>query len=38
MTVEEEIALLQEQSHAIQDQLNQITARIADLTPEQGEE
>ena len=38
MTVEDEIALLQEQSHAMQDQLHQITARIADLTSEQGEE
>jgi hypothetical protein len=35
MTVEDEIALLQEQSHAMQDQLNQINARIADLTSEQ---
>ena len=35
MTAEQEIAGLQEQSQMLQDQLNQINARIEDLTSEQ---
>ena len=37
MTAEDESALLKEQAQAMQDQLNQINARIAELTPEQGQ-
>lgn len=37
-TAEEEIALLREQSQAVQDQLNQINERIAELRAEQGKE
>jgi hypothetical protein len=35
MTAEEEIAMLKEQSQLMQDQLNQINARISELTAEQ---
>jgi len=38
MTAEQEIAWLKEQSQMLQDQLNQINTRIADLTPEQKQE
>ena len=38
MTAEDEIALLKEQSQAMQDQLTQINARIAELTTERGTE
>ena len=38
MTSEQELAWLKEQSQAMQDQLNQINARIAELTSEQGKE
>ncbi len=38
MTAEEEIAMLKEQSQLTQDQLNQINARIEELTAEQGKE
>ena len=38
MTAEQEIAGLKEQSQMLQDQLNQINARIEDLTSEQGKE
>jgi len=36
MTVEEEVVWLKEQSQTLQDQLNQINARIEELTAEQG--
>jgi ubiquinone biosynthesis protein UbiJ len=35
---EEELAWLKEQSNALQDQLNQINARITELASERGEE
>jgi hypothetical protein len=38
MGPEQEIAWLKEQSQMMQDQLNQITARITELTSEQGKE
>jgi hypothetical protein len=38
MAPDQELALLKEQSQAMQDQLNQINARIAELTTEQGTE
>ena len=38
MTAEEEIAILKEQSQMMQDQLDQINGRIAELTIEQGKE
>ena len=38
MAPDQERALLKEQAQAMQDQLNQITARIAELTTEQGTE
>jgi hypothetical protein len=38
MGPEQEIAWLKEQSQMMQDQLNQITARIRELTSEQGKE
>jgi hypothetical protein len=36
MTAEDELAMLKEQSQTIQDQLNQINARIAELSTDQG--
>lgn len=36
MTAKDEIAMLKEQSQAIQNQLNQLNTRIAELSPEQG--
>ncbi len=38
MTPDQELALLKEQSQAMQDQLNQINERITELTSDQGKE